>query len=63
MKTNVGHCPECKNTVSSVEIEEVGGGVTYLCSVCKCVLGVGPDPKAVEKDIAAAVKRSKMRAV
>ena len=63
MKTPVGHCPECKETVSYVEIEEVGRAITYLCPSCKCVLGVGPDPKAVEKDIAAAVKRSGLRPV
>jgi transposase-like protein len=64
MKTNSGHCPQCKSTVTSVNIEHVAAngkiaftGVSYVCPSCNCVLGVELDPIAAQADLLEDLKK------
>jgi hypothetical protein len=59
MPSHNGQCPNCKTTISHVQLEGIsvkakGGnwnGVSYLCPSCNCVLSVGIDPVALKTDL------------
>lgn len=58
---NSGRCPNCKSNIQSVLLEDIGlkagfgpayhNGVTYLCPLCQCILGVSIDPVALKAAI------------
>ncbi len=57
---NVGKCPKCEATLSSVNIEHVDvsqnfqsrwHGVSYTCPHCRTILSVSIDPISLKADI------------
>ncbi len=57
---NIGKCPKCDKTVTSVRLEDVEvtvgfesrwRGITYCCPWCSAVLSVQIDPVALKTDI------------
>jgi hypothetical protein len=57
---NTGKCPHCGNIVHAVEVDAINvtenftpawKGVSFSCSSCHAVLGVGIDPIALKTDI------------
>ena len=57
---NIGKCPKCEKTLSSVNIEDVKvnvgfkpawKGISYLCPFCNSILSVQIDPIALKTDI------------
>jgi hypothetical protein len=66
-----GKCPKCEKTVAAVSIEHIDvlqaftkrwHGVSFLCTHCQTVLGVGIDPVALKTDTVAEVVEQLRRA-
>ena len=65
---NIGKCPKCEKTISSVKIEAVDGligfqkkyhCVSYLCPSCSTVLSAQIDPIAIQTDTVNAIKKGR----
>jgi len=57
---NLGKCPKCASTITSVKIEDVDikvgfesrwKGISYCCPSCNTVLNIQIDPVALKTDI------------
>ena len=57
---NTGKCPKCDKLLTSVKIEDMKltvnltpawNGVSYICPMCRAILGVSIDPIALKADI------------